>query len=569
MNHRHPTLTRAVSALSIAVLTAGFLAAQDAPTGQQPEGAFTERINVNLVTVDVVVTDREGNLVTGLTRDDFEVSEDGRPMKITNFQAVEGGSRVTPEAPPTATATAAGVTPPVIRPTSDDPPLHLIVYVDNINIRPAHRSRVFRDVRTFLGRHVQSNDRVMLASYERSLKIRQGLTSDSRLIANGLFDLEELSGNSTQADEERRNLIQRIEEARSPQHVRTWLRTYSQSVQNDLIHTMRALQELVDSLAGLPGRKALLYVSDGLPMTPGEEFYVAAQASYPQESFILDARSYDATPKFEALAALANSNRVSFYTLDAAGVRVSSAIDVERGGGGIEGFHTSLDSATVKNLHNSLKFLADETGGAAIVNTNNYGPALDRLAGDFETYYSLGYSASHYGDGKYYKLKVEVKRRGLEVRHREGYRDKPLHTRMADATLSTLKWGLQHNNELGVKLAFRGGQPTDEKGEAVVSMIVEIPLERVTLIPRGETYEGRVKLFIAVADKRSRVAPPQEVPVQIRIPADEIEHARTRSYHYQVPLLMRTGGQRVAVGVHDEISAIDSFVTTHVAIGEV
>ncbi len=586
---RHPTrrLTRrrrratahALRAFAICALAAAFLAgslaaqdsaAREGAAAPEPEGAFYERVDVSVITVDVVVTDKAGNPVTGLGRDDFEISEDGRPVEITNFYAVEGGARVAPAPPPAAPAgTATDPAPQAPALESAEPPLQLVVYVDNVNIRPGNRQRVFRDLRQFLAEKLGPDDRVMLVSYERSLKVKRAFTGDTRLIADALFELEELASNVTQADEERRNLIERIEEARSPDHARTWLRVHSQSVQNDLRSTLRAVRELVESLAGLPGRKALLYVSDGLPMTPGEEFYVAAQTKFPRESFVLDARSFDASASFQELAALANSNRVSFYTLDAAGVRISSAIDVERGGGGTYGFYNTLDSATVANLQSSLKFLADATGGTAIVNTNNFRPGLDGLAGDFESYYSLGYQVGHLGDGRYHKIKVDVKQRGLVVRHREGYRDKPLHTRMADATLSTLRWGLEGNNRLGIKLEFRPASAGDQKGEAVVPMVVEIPLKGVALVPRGETWEGRVKLFVAVADARSRVALPQELPVHIQIPADELERARESSYHYKIPLRMRTGGQRVAVGVYDEISAIESFVSMSVAVGSV
>ena len=299
-------LSPLISVISVCVLAAAVpVAAQEGASAPEPEEAFFERVEVNLVTVDVVVTDKRGNPVTGLGRDDFEIFEDGRPMAITNFYAVEGGARLpppppTPPTPPAATAPAL----PRPAPVPEEVPLQLIVYVDNLNIRPTHRTRVFRDVRRFLNQQIAGDDRVMLVSYERSLKVKQGLTSDPQLIANALFELEESATDTTQRDEERRTLIERIEEARSPEQVRTWLRVHSQSVQNDLRGTLRAVEEMVTSLAGLPGRKALLYVSDGLPMTPGEEFYVATQSIFPNQSFILDARSFDAHASFETLALL-------------------------------------------------------------------------------------------------------------------------------------------------------------------------------------------------------------------------------------------------------------------------
>lgn len=562
---------RPLVALAAGLLMVTLLQARQS-AGQQEPSIFTDTVEVNIVNIDVVVTDREGRPVSGLTRDDFEVLEDGRPVKITNFYSVEGGVRASPvpqpEAPPQE---AVAVQAPLPVPAAPEDQLrYLIVFIDNVNIRALDRNRVFRDLRAFLHARVGPQDRVMLVSYERSLKVKQTFTGDPRLIENRLFELQDLSTNEGQAKDERRVLINRIEESRGPSQTRTWLRAYAQSVQNDVLQTLRAMRDLVDSLAGLPGRKALLYVSDGLPMTPGEEFYVAVQANFPRQSFLIDSRNFDASRRFKEIVDEANSNRVSFYTLDAAGLRVSSAIDVERdSGGAFANFYNTLDSATVSNLHSSLKYLAGETGGATILDSNDFRPGLNAMADDFDSYYSLGFRAGQGGDGRYHRIEVKLRQRGLKARHRAGYRDKPLHQRMADATRSTLRWGLSGNNKLDLKLSFLPGIFGEEKGEAVVPMIVEIPLSRVVLVPRGGSYAGRLQLYVAVADTQERFSPLQEVPVQIEIPAEELERALHHAYRYEIKLKMRTGGQRVAVGVYDEIGATESFVSESVAVGGV
>jgi len=323
------------------------------------------------------------------------------------------------------------------------------------------------------------------------------------------------------------------------------------------------MRELVDSLAGLPGRKALLHVSDGLPMAPGQEFYVAAQDAFPQYSFVLSSLRFDATRRFQELAHQANSNRVSFYTLDAGGVRVSTAIDVERKGGGREGFATALDSATVSNLHSSLRFLAEETGGRAIINTNNFAPGLDGLARDFRGYYSLGYTTAHNGDGRYHTIDVRVRQKGLEVRHRQGYRDKPAHLRMSESTMSALRWDID-NNQHGLELHFYPVPARAEPGQKAARLVVRIPLKSVVLVPRGSTHNGQLKLYLAVRDTEGRVAAVKEVPVTIEIAAAEIEHAMTRHYEYAIPLMMRAGHQRVTIGMLDEFGATQSFVTANI-----
>ena len=565
---------RAVLAVALSFAALAPAIAQDVPEtpaareADTSEDVFVEAVDVTVVNVQTFVTDKDGRPVTGLSRDDFDLFEDGRPVDITNFYAVESGRR---RPPPTAAPASPDAGQPTVSAVSQltdpDDRLRLVILVDNVNIEAVHRNRVFREIRQFLLEELDSDDEVMLVSYERSLKVKQPFTSDVHLVSRTLFELEELSTNSSQARNERFELIRHLEESEEPGRVSRYIRNYAQSVQNDLSVTLRAMTELVRSLAGIPGRKALLYVSDGLPRSPGEDFYVALTHKYPRSSTLIEAQEFDASKRFRELGHLASSNRVAFYTLDAAGLRLSAAADVERSGA-TAGMVSALDAAYTNNVQTPLRYLATLTGGEAIINTNNPLPGLVRLAADSNNYYSLGYMPSHVSDGRYYRIEVRIKEkdkaRGLTVRHREGYRDKPVSNRMSEALLSTLRWNYE-NNPLGIRLHFDPSSAL-ESGERLVPLRVEIPLDRVILVPRGELHEGRVSLYIAVADESGRTAPVQHVPVVISIPSAEIDEALKRSFHYKVPLRMRTGRQRVAIGVRDDLGAAEAFVVDSVSV---
>ena len=173
--------------------------AQEAQVAQ--DEVFTETVQVNVVNVDVYVADKNGVPVTGLGRDDFEILEDGRPQRISNFFAFEGRRPVgqpdqeqtDPEEEGTAppSAVPGRVAPP---PVPEEQRLSLVVYIDNFNIRPFNRNRVFRRLREFLHQSVEPGDRVMLVSYDRSLHIRQPFTSEPALVSSALFDMEKLTG---------------------------------------------------------------------------------------------------------------------------------------------------------------------------------------------------------------------------------------------------------------------------------------------------------------------------------------------------------------------------------------
>ena len=532
------------------------------------QGIFVESIDVNIVNVEVYVTDKKGNRVTGLSKDDFVLEVGDRPVAITNFYAVEGGR-----------ATAGGVELPAAAPETagvegrtqvprvpEDQRLHLIVYVDNLNIRPFTRNRVLRQARGFLRTHLRPDDEVMLVTYERSLHTRVPFTRDPEIIASALYDIEEMSGHGVSADSDRRDILEQIYEAQSAYEVRGRATQYAESLYNDLGFTLDALETLVQSLSGLPGRKAILHVSDGLSMRPGEDVFQAIYDQFPADSSILmDGSRYDLTRRFRNLTTQANASRVTFYTLEAAGLRTYSHIDVATRNPGRSG--PRIDQIHFSNLQSSLRYLADETGGMAMVNTNNFAPMLERMADDFDNYYSLGFSPAASESGRYHRIKVTVQGgKRLEVRHREGYRDRSLSKRMTDGTLAALHYGYQ-NNTLAVKLEIGEVIPHGNK-RYVVSLRVQIPLGRLSYLPRDDVHHGRVRLFVGAKDEEGGLAPVQDVPVPIDIPDAEFERAKAQFYQYEMKLIMRGGHQVVAVGVRDEIGAVTGFVTRGLRVGD-
>jgi VWFA-related protein len=541
----------------------------DAPRPADFE-VFVDTVDVRVVNVDVVVTDKKGEPVTGLARDDFELLEDRKPVRITNFYVVEEGRQRADAAAPTAVADLpqppAAPPAPIAEPTvPEDQRLHLVVYVDNFNIRPANRNRVLREIGYFLTTHVDREDRVMLVSYDRSLKVRQPFTSDAQLIAGSLEELERVTGHAVSRDDERRRTLEQIEQASSVNQAASYARMHSESMENDLRFTVGALKDLIDTLAGLPGRKAILYVSDGLPMVPGQDAYYAVEARFSGQGgtgILTDSFTYDASRDFRELAHAANANRVSFYTVDAAGLRMQSSFAAEnvRSNGGM------VDSSYNANHQSPLRFLADTTGGQAIINTNRVLPALQKVARDFDTYYSLGFSPAHAANGRYHGLQVRVKgRRDLVVRHREGYRDKSIEARMTDGTVAALHFAYDAN-PLAARLRFADAQPHEDRFYRV-GVDVEVPIGSLVLVPRGDNHEARLRLFVSALDNDGDSSPVQQVVVPISIPSDEIETARGQYYRYTLPLLMRPGPHKVAVGVRDELGGAESFVTGSVTPG--
>ncbi len=526
----------------------------------QEEG-FVEAVDVRVVNVEVFVTDKRGNPITGLTADDFEIFEDGRKVAITNFYAVEGRQRVEPSIgaeADTAPRVASSEPVPMFERRQR---LHLVVYVDNFNIRPFNRNRVFRRLRTFLREHVSEDDRVMLVSYDRSLNLRQPFTNDASLINSALFELEDVSGHGVHADSERRRMLQAIEDAEEPADAMLQLRPYAESLYNDLSFTLDALEEMIESLAGLEGRKAILYVSDGVPMKAGEELFYMVQQKFSYTPVITQMMDFDASRDYRSLANKASSNGVVFYAIDAGGLRTLSSASVETAQAGLPGMSSFIDSIYIQNIQEPLRFMADATGGYAIINTNDVGDDLLRIANDFENYYSLGYTPAHTGDGRLHRIEVKLAdgQKGWRIRHRTTYRAKSSGARMVDGTLAVLRYGFAEN-PLGLLLEV--GQPTRRDDDLfLVAIRVGIPLGEVVLVPREEFYVAHTRLFIGAIDNEEGISEVSDIEVPIRIPSDQYEEVLDKYFPFETTLLMRGGPHQVAVGLRDELGATESYVT--------
>lgn len=550
---------------------------------------FFEQLEVNVVNVEVYVTDKSGATVKGLTAADFEVLEDGRPQKISYFYAMEnrrstrlpgrlgvivpGGtapgavSAPTDDATPPEEGATAAPAEGDLAPPPEQQALRLVVYFDNLFLRPQNRNKVIRQVDRFVNRvMVGSGDLVMLATFDKALHIRHPFTRDLDSFQEKLHEIETVSAFGQRETTQRREIIQRVERSESALDAESHIDFYAKSRHFDVGQSIKGLREVISSLAGLPGRKVLLYVSDGIPMTAGEDLFHLLELKYPNNPFggqLLAAR-YSSRSLFRELTSSANANGVTLYTLEATGLRSNASLSAEYGGLGDRSY-IEVDTVRDFSLEEPLMMMAADTGGLASLNTNNIDGALERLSTDLDNYYSLGYAPTHAVQGRYHDIKVRMKRKGLKVRHRTGYRDKVASTRVHEGTLATLLYGPE-KNPLEIKLAFADAKEDDE-GQRLVPLEVRIPLSRVTLVPFEEVHQGRMRAAVAVIDRDGRMSPVDQQEFAVAIPNADLEAARENYYVYAIELKMRPGDHQIAVGIHDDISGETSFIRQSVRTG--
>ena len=558
------------AALRLALLGAALswtLAAQQPAQPAGEDETFFESIEVNVVNVEVVVTDRTGKRVTGLTREDFEIREDGKPVTISNFFAV--GAQ---EAVATAPGAAPAPPPPQIE-IPEDQRRYQAVFVDHRSLLPGTRNRMLQSLQETMRDRLDDQDRILLVTYDGTVKVHRLPDARPETVAAALDEIKRSPVRGTEVLVDRSRLLQEISQGSTPPQpeegprasaadleaakIYAGIKLYAQTRHAENERSLRALGQVVDSLAGLPGRKTLLYVTGGLSLRPGEAVYRAWADKYERYRFDigasdLDVLQFDATPLLNRLAERANTNRVTFYTLGAAeGI---SSLHAESEG---RTWTRELERTEAMNYSQPLQVLAGATGGLAAWDPVSSDAFLVRMSDDLGSYYSLGYTPQRQPDGKKHRLEVRVKREGLSARYREAHRDRLAEERMASQTLSALLFG-ETDNPLEAALEFEAERPGSKKGEIEVSILVKVPMAKLVLLPQEHVHEGRLRVFVGARDTEGRVSDVTTVEAPIRIPNENLLTALGQVVGCRVTLVLRQGEHMIAASIWDDLGKADS-----------
>jgi len=214
-----------------------------------------------------------------------------------------------------------------------------------------------------------------------------------------------------------------------------------------------------------------------------------------------------------------------------------------------------------------LAALADATGGRAILDANDFRPDLIRMRDDLDSFYSLGFTPAHAGDGREHKIEVRTRRAGLRLRYRQSYRDKPALEKTVDRMLAGLFYGMEEN-PLGISLEV-GEQTPGPSGTVAVPVRLRIPLFKLAILNRDETFQGNLRLFVATRDKDGGTSPVRQVPVPVQISRKEVLRAMGQYYLYNLTLQLQPGEQQVAVAVRDEVAATTSYLSRGIKVDRV
>ncbi len=391
---------------------AGFLmvgetgtAAQQAPPS--PEGSQpTFRVAVDLVTTDVIVRDSDTDaFVSDLTADEFEVYEDGIRQEIVSLVLTHGGRVFNVQAPPPAPV-AEGIILPAARPTNDAAGRVFLIFIDDLhlafNLTPRTRDLMQRILRNL----VHEGDMFGIVSTGTS-SISEQLTYDRQVLEAAI---NRVTGSGLGPDD-----IIKTQQGRDGNPELRYRAHVAFKTAYDL---MRNLEQLRNR------RKAVIYISTGYDFNPYERTRMNYQANlygggdynpFLVETPGLGFAESDLIREISELTKAANRANATFYTIDPRGLI---------GGQDLGDIHVDPIEwqRHIIKTQDSLRVLADETGGIAVVNRNNFDNALKRIDAETSDYYVLGYYSNNPDPLKRTReLEVKAMRDGVEVWSRTSY----------------------------------------------------------------------------------------------------------------------------------------------------
>ncbi len=549
-------------ALTLALAVAAPVPAFSQKKQTEPElPKLVETIDVRVINVDVVVTDKRGNPIPGLKKEDFQIFENGVPKPITNFFEVEGNraKNLVVEAPADPTSPAPAPVP-VADDVSENLKRRIIIYVDNLSLAPFNRNRVFEQMKAFVATAMRPGDEAMIATYNRSMKVRVPFTRDVGQIQSMLDGLKGESGLGIAGRSERKSAEDRIQEAQSYSEAIGIARQYAASVEHDLRTSVSSINALMATLAGVEGKKILVLTSEGFPMQPGREAFYQVEETARQKgwqntgSTMLEPMNYDGTRLIQDVAKTANANGITMYTIHAAGLTGGSEMSAEHS----RPIPHSVSLAAMTNTTESMQIMAQMTGGLASVQTNNFGEAFKKIQRDLESYYSLGYRAGTERVDRQRYLTVKIKNKDYIVRNRQTFVEKSMYAEMSDRVIANLLYRVKDND---LAILARIGRPLPiEGGYFRVPVDIQIPMEKLTLLPQGETeFVGGFDIYAVVGNKDNDMSDVARKSHQVRVPAADMKRMAGKYYTYTLEMVMEPGLNKVSLGVVDTISNDSGF----------
>ena len=488
---------------------------------------YGETVEVRLIEVEAVVTDRDGNPVHGLTADDFEIFEGRARQPITNF--IEYGSAEVPlserdSRQPGPTAVTA-------------PPRTVLLFIDGLPIQGRARARTFEALRGFV-RELREEDRVGIVHWRVSVSSGKTLLEPTTDRAAALHVIDLIAGRASadkapsSLDDDAAFLAASDGDRGFDADIEGFLETGKRFQDEEHRVRMRrktaALQRLVQSLGESVGRKTIVYVSQDFALPNEGEARLAI------------------LPLLEKVASEANARGVTFYAIRPH--QPDGLPDAAQ-------FMTPpVDPGALAAELSGLSALTEPTGGLVDVGPAAMENLAPQIASDLGSYYSLGYRARSTGTDRERGVRVKVKNPEWRVRARSSYVEKSDETRARDHLVARL-FAEEDGGALTFTLSTGSAKPA-RRNRSLVPVEMKIPANQLQYGIDGGKRVAKVKVFVVAGNGIAEVTSVREESFPIPAPPEGIENP---VFTYSFELLVDPKGSRVAVGLFDDGSGLAGF----------
>ena len=421
-----------------------FAQEKPAPTPPVEEDTDVVKISTALIQLDVVVTDKSGKLVTDLKPEDFEILENGERQTVTNATYLAAQKNQAGD----ANLNVLNGTNRTM-PTIGEVRRTVGIVVDDAGLSAQSINLVKKQLVKFIRDQVQQGDLVAIIKTSGSVGISQQFTTDKRkllatienlhyqpLTGGGLSSFEPIGITFAEQIAANSGSGELTKEAIAVSEQKNNLESLAELNRNLTVTTgsLGVLNTTIAAMSNLPGRKSVLYASDGLASLFDVDFASNSNRADPRNSAnLLFADTDKLREKLRGITELANRATIAIYTLDTRGaLPINFSADTyvaggmtDRENGGRNNTALNAASNEIRASQQGLKFLAEETSGKAFINTNDLGKSLQETLDSQNGYYILAYQPnSETFDAekrRFNKLTIKVKRPNMEVVYRSGF----------------------------------------------------------------------------------------------------------------------------------------------------
>jgi len=572
----------------IAALLVAVTAVAAVPQSQPPRTSVGETLDISIVNVDVVVTDRSGNRVRGLTRDDFELLENGNTRPITNFaeyRSRTGDSRTGVVADAFGAPMGEGSAPP---------PRSIVLFVDSFALPGHDADRMFNALKKTIHDAVRAGDVASIVRWNPIWfrpEVVVPYTSDNRKLTRAVEDLRDemtLGGPRRNYTNVRGTGMVSPDTAsliggpRNPQARNTAMREEGIRVSNTMqsrvsgprhvvaatddavLYDARAqatlalweqrrkvgvINALISSMATMEGRKALILATHRMGYYAGAEyFYAYGFNDVPPH----DRAAFDTRPLMDSMIDTANAAGVTIYPVYPEGLGTDGALP--NASASSSQLNAAYDHLVLTNETSALANVALKTGGMMAWGASDVATLLPRINDDLDSYYSLAYRTEPATKDTQRAISVKTKNPDYIVRARREYAATTEETKMRQRVTAAVFREPETASRINVKATF--GRPEKEgKDKWRVPLSLRIPMSQLVALPSASGEKaGSMSIYVASSATLGTNAEVTRQTQPFTYPEANAETVSKQYVTYDVDVLVDKGAEFIAVGVVDDVS---------------